>query len=154
MKVALYIGSHEKDVWQVRLGWFVTRLVQKGTYSNVTHVEAILEENPDGTVTIASSTLRKENSGQVGVRTKQNVTLTPDHWLVIDKPEWDVEKAKKWFKEHDGEPYDVRGAFACWLPILWSNKGRWFCNQAVGASVGLNCPEIFTPSQFSSIAVS
>ena len=155
MKVACYISDHSKDDLSVRIGWWLTRMTQKGSHTNVTHVEAILEENPDGTVTIGSSTLRKETPQLVtGVRIKRNVTLTPDHWLIIDVPRWDAKKAMQWFIEHDGEPYDLRGAFVCVFPFLWSQKGRWFCNQAVGASVGLVDAETFSPSQFTAIALS
>jgi hypothetical protein len=147
MKVALFIGSHEKDSWDVRLGCWLTRIVQRGNYSRVTHCEAILDEFPDGTVNIASASLRDG-----GVRQKR-VTLTPGDWIIKDKPEWDVEKARLWFTAHNGEKYDLRGAFVCFLPFWWSTKNQWFCNQAVGAPF-LDSPEIFTPSQFASIVLS
>lgn len=145
MKIALYIGNHDKDSWTVRLGWWLTRLVQKGSYSNVTHVEAILKEWDDGSVTIASASLRDG-----GVRMKRCI-LTPGHWDIVDVPRWDVERAEQWFVEHDGEPYDWRGAFATCMPFSWDEYKQWFCNGAVGAAVGLECPEIFGPSQFAAI---
>lgn len=145
MKVCLFIGKHTKDTPSVRLGWFLTRLVQKGSYSNVTHVEAILAEHEDGSVTIGSSSLRDG-----GVRTKR-CFLTPENWIIVDVPQWDVAKSAAWFSEHDGEPYDWRGAFATCMPFAWDEKG-WFCNGAVLASVGFNSPEIFGPSHCASIA--
>lgn len=151
MKVALYIGNHTKDEPSVRLGWWLTRLVQKGQYSNVTHVEAILAEHEDGSVTIGSSTLRKEaKNKKSGVRTKQT-KLNPDHWIIIDVPHWDAVKAAQWFADHDGEDYDWRGAFASCMPFSWGRKNEWFCNGAVAASVDHNSPEIFGPAQFASI---
>lgn len=143
MKVALYIGSHTKDDPSVRLGWWLTRLVQKGRFANVTHVEAILKEWDDGSVTIGSASIRDG-----GVRTKR-CHLNPDHWLIIDVPQWDVKKAIDWFEEHEGEPYDWRGAFATCMPFMWDTKG-WFCNEAVAAPF-LDSPEIFGPSQFAAI---
>lgn len=145
MKVALFIGDHTKDTPGVRLGWWLTRLVQKGKYSNVTHVEAILKEWDDGSVTIASSSLRDG-----GIRMKRCV-LTPGHWDIVDVPRWDSEVAEQWFIDHEGEPYDWRGAFATCVPVQWKQKNEWFCNEAVGASVGMNSPEIFGPSQFAAI---
>jgi len=145
MKIALYIGNHTKDNPSVRLGWWLTRLVQKGEFYNVTHVEAILAEHDDGSVTIGSASIRDG-----GVRTKR-CTLTPEHWIIVDVPKWSVVKARKWFADHAGEPYDTRGAFASAMPIQWAQKNHWFCNQAVGASVGMNSPEIFGPSQFAAI---
>jgi len=147
MKFALYIGSHTKDNPSVRLGWWLTRLVQKGEFANVTHVEAILAEHDDGTVTIGSASIRDG-----GVRTKR-CTLTPEHWIIVDVPKWSVVKARKWFADHEGEPYDTRGAFATAFPIQWAQKNHWFCNQAV-ADPFINSASIFGPSQFASIAVS
>lgn len=72
MKIALYIGNHTKDNPSVRLGWWLTRLVQKGEFSDVTHVEAILAEHEDGSVTIGSASIRDG-----GVRTKR-CTLAPE----------------------------------------------------------------------------
>jgi hypothetical protein len=145
MKVALYIGDHASDDWLTRLGWWATRLVQKGAYWRVTHVEAILAEHEDGTVTIGSASLRDG-----GVRTKR-CALTPEHWIIVDVQKWSVTNARKWFSDHAGEPYDTRGAFASAMPIQWAQKNHWFCNQSVGESVGLKCPEIFGPSQFAAI---
>lgn len=145
MKIALFIGDHTKDDPSVRLGWWLTRLVQKGKYSNVTHVEAILKEHEDDSVTIGSSSLREG-----GVRMKR-CHLDANHWLIVDVPQWSAEDALLWFISHDGEPYDWRGAFATAFPIQWSKKKQWFCNQAVGESVGLESAEIFGPAQFAAI---
>ena len=145
MRIALYIGNHTKDTPGVRLGWWLTRLVQKGTYSNVTHVEAILAEHEDGSVTIGSSSVREG-----GVRIKR-CHLTPEHWIIVDVPRWSAETAKQWFEKHDGEPYDWRGAFASCMPFQWGESKQWFCNGAVGAAVGLDSPEIFGPAQFTAI---
>jgi len=146
MKVALYIGSHEKDSWTVRLGWAVTRLVQKGKFSNVTHVEAILKEHENGEVTIGSSSIREG-----GVRIKR-CKLEPEHWIILDVPRWDADESLMWFIEHSGEPYDWRGALASCMPFDWRQKKQWFCNEAVGASIGLTSPDIFGPAQFAAMA--
>lgn len=148
MKAAFYIGDHAKDDALTRIGWAATRIVQKGIYRRVTHVEAILEEHEDGSVTIGSASLRDG-----GVRTK-TVKLDPAHWIIIDVPAWDVERARLWFAEHAGERYDWRGAFVTWLPATWDRPKEWFCNEAVGASVGMVDPDISGPSQFASTAAS
>jgi hypothetical protein len=41
MIVLDYIGNHSKDTIPVRLGWALTRLVQRGEYQRVTHTEAV-----------------------------------------------------------------------------------------------------------------
>lgn len=148
MKAALYIGDHKKDAFIVRLGWAATRLVQKGEYANVTHVEAILTEHDDGSVDIGSASIRDG-----GVRVKKTY-LNPNHWMIVDVPKFSVTKARKWFADHAGEKYDSRGAFASAFPIQWKQHNKWFCNESVGASVGMKSPEIFGPSQFAAVAMS
>lgn len=148
MKVCLYIGNHDKETWSVRLGWWLTSLVQKGRFANVTHVEAILKEHEDGSVTIGSASLLDG-----GVRMKR-VHLNPDNWLIVDVPKWSADDALLWFIEHDGEPYDWRGAFASCMPFQWREEGEWFCNEAMAASVGFESPEIFGPSHFAAICYS
>jgi hypothetical protein len=149
MKVACYIGDHAKDDILTRIGWALTRLVQKGKYRHVTHTEAILAEHADGTVDIGSASLRDG-----GVRTKRNVRLNPKHWLIADVPQWPVEDTIAWFIEHDGEDYDRRGAFASWLPIMWQMLKEWFCSECLAAIAKLATPSLYGPALFADIAFS
>ncbi len=110
MRVALFVGNHDKDTLAVRSGWAITRLAQKGPLGIVTHCEAIHEEYTDGRVRIASTSLRDG-----GVRPK-DAMLTQDNWRIVDVPRWDVERSMEWFVRHDGEKYDLRGALATVLP--------------------------------------
>lgn len=146
MKLALYIGNHDTDSLSVRAGWWITRKVQKGPFSGVTHVEAIHDEYPDGSVKIVSSSLREG-----GVRAKR-VVLTPGCWTIVDVPVWDVEKSKALFAETAGQGYDMRGAVA--TVFLGSPEhGRWFCNEWVSAPY-LQAPATFGPNQFAAISLS
>jgi len=147
MLVALYTGPHVSDALHVRLAWYLTRLMQKGSLGVVTHVEAIHAQHDDGTVTIASASLRDG-----GVRTKRT-KLNPAHWTIVDVPQWSVLRSIAWFEDHDGEQYDWRGALATVLPgaNVWD---RWFCNEALGASVGLVNPQTFGPHQFAAVCLS
>lgn len=147
MKIAHFVGNHAADTLAVRLGWWITRLVQRGHYKAVTHCEAILAEHADGTVTIASASVRDG-----GVRTKRNVRLNPAHWLIVDVPQWDVQKSIDWFAFNDCLPYDWRGAVATVL-LFDHDQNGWFCNEAVGASGGLIDPQTFTPAQFAAICL-
>lgn len=146
MKLAHYIGDHAADTTLVRLGWRLTRLAQKGPYGIVTHVEAIHEEHADGSVSIASASLRDK-----GVRPKK-VTLDPDHWWVVDVPLWDVQRSIDFLDLTIGLPYDYRGALATMLPGS-QDSARWFCNEWVAAPF-IKAPGSFSPSQFAAITLS
>lgn len=150
MKLALYIGDHKDDTLIVRLGWWLTLATQKG--SRVTHGEAIVREHADGTVDIASATLRKETAiGKTGVRIKKNVNLQRGNWKIIDVPAFNKSSSLAWFISHDGAGYDKRGAFASILPIWWSSKDKYFCYHSICESVGLKCGEGFTGPVFEAV---
>ena len=146
MKVCLYIGNHAADGWLARLGWRITRRVQKGPYSNVTHVEAIHAEHADGSVTIASASLRDG-----GVRSKQTL-LDPANWLIVDVPLWDVARSVDLLATTKGAAYDWRGAVA--TVFLGSpNPHKWFCSEWCAAPF-VKAPATFSPSQFAAICLS
>jgi len=145
MIVAHYIGKHEKDSIFVRLGWFLTRLTQRGRFRNVTHAEAVLEQHDDGTVTIGSSSLREG-----GVRMKR-CTLDRSSWLLRDVKPWDATKAKQWFIQHQGEPYDARGAVATVLPAIGGDPNKRFCHEAIGEAVGFQGAALLTCSEFTEV---
>ena len=146
MKVAFYIGDHSGEVWYAQVGLQVTRLVQKGPYSHVTHVEAIHAEHSDGSVTIASSSLRDK-----GVRAKR-VHLNPAHWIIVDVPSWDVNLSIALLVETEGLPYDLRGAIATAF-LGAQDSERYFCNEWV-ATPFLVAPGTFGPHHLCAIALS
>ena len=128
MKIACYIGNHAKDGLSIRLGWAITRLVQRGRWAQVTHMEAIHAEHADGSVDIASASLREG-----GVRVKRQVHLAPGNWQIIDVPAWPLERSQELLQLTLGHPYDVRGAIASALPLFKPSPTRWFCNEWVAA---------------------
>jgi hypothetical protein len=146
MLVAHYIGAHRGDSLHVRLGWAAVRAVQRGDFRRVTHVESILQEHDDGTVTIASSSLRDG-----GVRAKR-VSLKPGHWLIADVPQWDVVRALALLDETEGWPYDLLGAMATVLPTRQAGR-RYFCSEWV-ATPFLRSPHTFGPAQLAAITMS
>ncbi len=146
MLAALYTGDHAKDTLLTRAGWWLTRLAQKGPYGNVTHMEAIHMLHADGSVTIASASLRDG-----GVRSKR-VTLDPHHWLIADVPVWDVERSKDLLSETVGQPYDWRGAAALFLPGSHVTT-QWFCSEWV-LTPYIRASETFSPAQAAAIVFS
>ena len=146
MLIILYIGDHAKDDLLTQVGWWLTELAQKGPYDNVTHMEAVHELHADGSVTIASASLRDG-----GVRPKR-VKLNPHHWLIADVGVWDVECSKDLLTDTVGQPYDWRGALALFLPGS-PVAGRWFCNHWV-LSPYIKASETFSPAQAAAIVFS
>lgn len=145
MKIALYIGSHAKDTLSVRLGWWLTRAVQRGPNKMVTHCEAI-HGGTAQSCTIASASVRDK-----GVRRK-TVPLTPGNWRIYDVPMFDVDRSIEWFKQHDGEPYSMLGAAASALVFLAYQLGQ-FCSKSVAASVGAVGADDMTPQELADLCV-
>lgn len=142
-----YVGDHAQDSLAVRLGWAATRLVQRGQFARVTHVEGYYGADDQGRSIIASASLRDG-----GVRVKP-ASLTREHWLAAEVPCWDAKRSLAFILPHVGEKYDTRGALAT-VFLSGQDGDRWFCNEIVGASVGLISPDIFGPAQFFALALS
>lgn len=149
MIILAYIGTHAQDGLAARFGWAMVRLAQIGaTWRRVTHVEAVLVARGRH-CTIASASLRDG-----GVRIKPDADLTPGHWIAIDVPHWSTEDAIDWFERHQGQRYDWRGALATVLWFMPHGESWWFCNEAVGAAVGVVDPHRLTPAAFVALALS
>lgn len=146
MLISHYTGDHHADGVLARLGVAITRLGQKGVYGYITHTEAIHACHADGSVTIASSSLRDG-----GVRSKQ-VTLNPANWLITDVPQWDVQASIDLLAQTQGMPYALLGALATALPGT-NRPGRYFCNQWV-ATPYLKAAATFGPHHFAAICLS
>lgn len=146
MIILAYVGNHAKDSLLARLGWAITRLVQRGRFQKVTHVEGYYGTR-DGRALIGSASLRDG-----GVRVKLT-ELDPANWIAVEVPTWDGEASFWFIKAHEGAKYDLRGALATVL-LNGHDSTRWFCNEILGASVGLESPEIFGPAQFMALALS
>jgi hypothetical protein len=99
------------------------------------HVECILQENADGTYTIASS------EPGVGVRTLTNQTLPASDWDIIEVASADLAAAKGWFIAHNGESYYYLGLFGFVVrPAVGGSKDEWFCSEAC-MTAAFNIPQ-------------
>lgn len=142
-----YVGNHAQDTLSARLGWAATRLVQRGQFARVTHVEGYYGANDQGQAIIASASLRDG-----GVRVKA-ADLTRVNWVAVDVPCWGAKRSLAFILPHVGEKYDLRGALAT-VFLSGQDDDRWFCNELLGASAGLVSPDIFGPAQFFALALS
>lgn len=146
MRIAFYTGDHAADGLMARAGWALTRLAQKGRYGHITHCEAIHALHADGTVTIASASLRDN-----GVRSKR-IRLNPAHWIIANVPSWDVQESIDMLARTNGMRYDLRGALATVLPGK-ERHDRWFCSEWVAAPY-LGASETFGPHHLCALALS
>ena len=147
MIVLGYTGNHKGHGLRMRAGREVIRLGQwPYTYRRVTHIEMLLDGTWDK-ADIASSSLMDG-----GVRIKKGVRLNPLHWIAAGVPTWNAQQSAAWFLEHQGEPYDTRGAVGSVLYGIGDNPG-WFCNEADGASVGQIDPHTMPPAGFMAFAL-
>jgi hypothetical protein len=72
-----------------------------------------------------------------GVRFAQ-IEFDPDHWDCIELPaELFETKARQWFQDHLGQPYDLLGNIHFLFSVVGDDKRKWFCSEAVGAALGL-----------------
>jgi hypothetical protein len=72
--------------------------------------------------------------------------------------EWDLlhidgdeRAARQWFEEHEGEDFDFLGL----LGFVWTrglnSRRRWFCSEAVAASLGFSEPHRLDPCSLHAI---
>jgi hypothetical protein len=109
--------------------------VRKVTQSPYSHCEILFS---DGMSASASFT-------DHGVRFKK-IDYEPEHWDVIDLPSELFEaRARQWFTEHDGDPYDLLGNVYFLFSLIGGDKDKWFCSEALGAALGLPEPWRFDP---------
>lgn len=87
------------------------------------------------------STRRAGRTG--GVRMKR-VALDPTRWELLPLA-GDAWRAARWFREHQGAPYDWQliAGFLAW--VVPQKSARWTCSEAVAAAAGFPDPQRFDP---------
>jgi hypothetical protein len=147
MIVLGYTHNHKGEGFRRRAGRELIRLGQiHHTYRRVTHTEMVLDGAWDR-ADIASSSLMDG-----GVRIKMDVKLNQAHWIAVEVPTWDARQASAWFFDHQGQPYDTRGAMGSVLYGIGDDPG-WFCNEACGASIGQIDAKAMPPAGFIAYAL-
>lgn len=140
MKLAMYKGPATEALH---------KLAHKGTclwtFSEYSHCELVFgEKDVNGNYLCASSSIRDG-----GVRFKR---------IDIDSGKWDVypmnvtneeeSYAYQWFVNHQGAPYDYLGLAWFVLPInSFDNPSKFFCSEAVAASLQLDKPHKYHPEK-------
>lgn len=146
MIILAYTGKHKGEGLRHWLGWALIRAGQIGrTYRKVTHTEILLDGQWHDAVIGSSSLI------DGGVRIKRFVRLQPGNWRAFYLPNTKARNRSRawvWFQQHQGAPYDWRGALGSVLYGLGHRAGAWFCNEACGAALGQTDPEKMPPAAF------
>ena len=128
MRVALYYGRKKDNPSSKLFDW----LVCWWTNSPYSHCELVIHD-------ICYSSSARDG----GVRAKK-IDLDSGHWNVFEIT-GDKQAALSWFKDHDGDKYDVAGLFGFVLPVKTNNRSRWFCSEACAAALQIPFPWHFSP---------
>ena len=133
MQIAFYKGRKR----------LFNRLVSFWTRSPYSHCELVVSQHNAGALCWSSSYL------DGGVRLKV-IPLDPALWDIVDLQltPGQADAATAWFRRHEGQAYDVAGLIGCVLRPYRQRQNRWFCNEAVGAALGLQDPWRFDPGSF------
>ena len=139
MKAAFYKGTRPG------LAGIYNRLVRWWTKSPYSHVELIFYDGEKCAGGLAASASNIDG----GVRTKV-IDFDPARWDFIDLPDELAERAWRWFREHDGAPYDLVGNLQFVLAPIPHSQRRWFCSEAVAAALGIPDPWRYSPGTLAS----
>lgn len=129
MQIASFKGTHPgiRGLFNIACRWWLS-----GPYS---HSVLIFSDGMCGTSTLLDG----------GVQL--TAMAFDDQWDVIDI-EGDEPKARQWFSDHIGQPYDLLGLFG----FVWRRgeheRGRSFCTESCAAALGFPQPWRFDPCLF------
>ena len=138
LQVAFYKGRARR--FNRLVSWYT-----RGPYS---HCELVVQQLNAGALCWSSSFM------DGGVRLKV-IQLDPAHWdlVTLEVSEATAAAATQWFKEHEGQGYDVQGLLGFVWRRMADDQRRWFCNEAVGAALGIPEAWRFDPNSLWSALV-
>ena len=126
MKIALYKGTRPGLAGLYNMA---IRLVTMQQYS---HAELVFSDGMSGSSSFEDG----------GVRVKKINYTTQSNWDFIDlNVTHDEQRAKVWFAEHFGQPYDLPGVLRFMLPFVPEDPNAWFCSEAIAAALGIVDPK-------------
>lgn len=153
MIVLGYTGPEKRGGLFANLGHKTILWAQRG-YSaparGVSHTEIMLGGTPSDASIGSSSLVDDLGRGQGGVRTKHGVALKAANWramYVPDTLERHTTAARIWFAEHDGLPYDPRGAAgSVGQALVQQRDDTFFCSEACAAAMGIPDAHMLNPA--------
>lgn len=127
MKAAFYKATHHSPagIYNILVRWW--------TQSPYSHCELVFSDG----ISASASFLDK------GVRFKY-IEYDPTKWDFVDV-EGDEEKARQWFKDHNGEKYSIRGNLRFLFGFIKVAANKKFCSQSVGEALGITEADRYYP---------
>lgn len=131
MLVAFYKGTRPG------LAGIYNRLVRWWTKGPYSHCELVFTDGLSASASFMDG----------GVRFKY-IEFDSERWDFVPVPASLEPDARRWFREHQGNAYDLRGNFHFLVSAVGDDSGKWFCNEAVGAALGISDAWRFDPNSF------
>jgi hypothetical protein len=133
MHVAFYKGR--KRLFNRVVSWWT-----RGPYS---HCELVIGRVGGNNLSVCWSASFLDG----GVRCKQ-IDLSDGNWdmVPVAMPIQVDAMAIDWWQQHLGQPYDLRGMFGIAFRPLIQRRDKWFCSEAVAASLGIPDAWRFCPN--------
>lgn len=111
--------------WRKSLAHKLGSALDHGPYS---HGELIFSDRMTGSSWMASGVqLRRMPAGH----------YEADRWDYFELPDRLEERARQWFEDKAGTPYDMLGPARFAIGIVRQDADRWYCHEAIAESLGL-----------------
>ncbi|MFZ3001586.1 MAG: hypothetical protein WA071_14765 [Undibacterium umbellatum] len=137
MHVAFYKGTRPG------IAGIYNRLVRWWTKGPYSHCELVFADGMSASASYIDG----------GVRLKY-IEYDSERWDIVKVPASLEPAARRWFREHLGDKYDLKGNFHFLVSAVGDDNGKWFCNEAIGAALGMSEPWRFDPNSFYAVLAS
>ncbi|MFZ2998728.1 MAG: hypothetical protein WA071_00120 [Undibacterium umbellatum] len=131
MHIAFYKGTRPG------LAGIYNRLVRWWTKGPYSHCELVFADGVSASASYMDG----------GVRIKY-IEFDSERWDFVSVPASLEPDARRWFREHQGDGYDLKGNFHFLVSAVGDDSSKWFCNEAVGAALGISDAWRFDPNSF------
>jgi len=123
IRVAFYKGTRSGLAGIYSRG---VRFVTKGKYS---HCEIIFSDGMSASASFVDG----------GVRFKA-IDYSPANWDFLEIDAAFENDAREWFKEHEGQAYDLLGNLHFFLPMFGDNRQKWSCAESIAEALKMPDP--------------
>ena len=138
MYIAFYLGTKQENPHAT----WVDRLICWVTESRYSHVEIVTAMDIS---TYVGNKSWSSSPRDGGVRSTQ-IDFASGRWDVYRVDTLVTEyQVNEWFMRRRGAKYDWLGAISTQMPLNLGRPLRWFCSEAVAASMDIDRPHMLSP---------